>query len=122
MRIKTKILFLALCAAAVSVGFFFLAAQSVYTGSVSFGKYRAQVFTLAEPPVAFFLAIGGMCIAALAMLLASVLFVTARGARRDVLLSHANLNVFRVRRSIKWLFLMLVACVAAIFAIVPSKA
>lgn len=118
-----KIAALGLLAAAVSACFFFLAGTSLAHGYPAVGKARSVIYTYAESPVAFSLAVGSMLVFAMAGLAACLLIAFAlvvppktKRARllRERLLLVANESIFRVRTSMRWLLACFVVALGAL--------
>ncbi|WP_058935015.1 hypothetical protein [Roseateles depolymerans] len=123
MKETLKIAALGLLAAAVSACFFFLAGTSLAQGYVTVGKARSVIYTYAESPVAFSLAVGGMLVFATAVLAACLLIAFAlvaapRAIRarllRERLLEVANKSIFGVRTSMRWLLACFVVALGAL--------
>jgi hypothetical protein len=114
-----KLALMSLVAAALSIMFFFLAAESVSNGYAVVGRHGRIVFTRAESPTAFYVAVCAMCIFAMFMLICSVLLVTSKGASRERRLAYLNRHVFRVGPIVLSLFVisavLIVAVVSAAF-------
>lgn len=123
MKETLKLAAFVLLGAAVSACFFFLAAASLAKGYVTVGKAGSVIYTYAESPVAFSLAVGGMLVFATAVLAADLLIAFAlvalpksKRARllRERLLLVANESIFRVRTSMRWLLACFVVALGAL--------
>jgi hypothetical protein len=109
-----KIALSAAVAFGISLAFGVLAVESVVQGYAVVGKYVSRTIVQAEAPVAFYLSISAMFALALALLIAGVVFLSARGVRRERLLAYLNAKVFGVRTGIRWLLVLFLVALAVL--------
>jgi hypothetical protein len=117
-----KIWLVSALAAATSALFLFGAAKAISIGHVRGRRYLTGLHTQADSPIVFYAVVVASCILGVLMFAASVVLATAKGQRRDRMMSYLDKNAFSVRPSVRWLLVAFLLLLCALAALIVFRA